>query len=116
LGHERTALLQRAVADQQQRHQAEQDDGALQEERRAVDGHRAAGGQDARVRLHHDPDERGHEAEQRQHELGRATGVPGQRGLEEHPDAGDTEQDQHRRDGAVVDRRKLEILHQRDAS
>ena len=115
---ERAAGVQCLLGRRQQAGQREQQDRALQELRRAVDGDGAlrddrdvAGGQ-------HERDERPDQPRRGQTELHLVAPQARHEGLDQHADHRDTEDDQHRSEQPVVDARGVEggrKLHRRGA-
>ena len=115
-GHrdERPARFQRPLGDQQQRHDPEHGEGTFEEQRRTVHRDRTAGRQLPRMRHPDHHDERGDQRDQRQPELHRVPAPPPGERLDQYPDRGGAEQDQHGRQRHIVDLRQLERLLRKD--
>jgi hypothetical protein len=115
LSHERATLVDAALAHEQQRHHAEHDDRALQEQGRAVDRDRGVGGEPARAVVGgpHHGHERGDQRDEREPELQERTAAARRERLDQDPEARPAEQDEHRAHGQVVQRREPDLLRQR---
>jgi hypothetical protein len=104
----------RSVGDQQHRDGREHQDRALDEQGRPVHGDRAhrrdvaraALGEDRRGRGDHaGPDERGDEGAERHQQVDGTAQLPGHEGLDDDADEGGAEDNEHRRELAVLDAR-----------
>jgi hypothetical protein len=81
------------------------------EQRRPVDGDRAADRDDPQVVVEDDHHERHDHREQCQGDLDAVPGPARQQGLEDDAHAGRPEEDQHRRERGIADRGQLEFVH-----
>ena len=107
--------VMRGFRDQHDADKGQHDDRAPDEQRRPVDGDgslrghvsRAAVAEDSARRGHHDRrGERRHQAAESQHQVDGAAPGPGHERLHQHPGHGHAEDQQHRRELAVLDVRR----------
>ena len=106
------------LGDQQDAENADQQDRALQEQRRGVDGDRSHDGDaaDGAVQptgqLHH-RDERGRQPDQAEHHLHGVAPLARHERLDQHAGDGGAEHDQHRRQQAVLDAGRWQVHRRR---
>jgi hypothetical protein len=112
-GDERRARrVQRTFAEQEHRQRTQRRDRRLEEQGRAVDGERAAGGDLLGAGEQQRGHEGAHRADQRDGHLHRVPHGPGRERLDQDPDRGGAEDEQQRRERRVGDGRGGDGPHQ----
>ena len=95
--------VDRALGEEEGAQQADDQQGALHDERRAVDGDGALGGDQPGATQVDDHDQRRDDGAEHEDQLRGAAAPAGHERLDEHGDDGRTEEDEDRRDRVVVD-------------